>query len=129
MDVCQILDETKNIVVVGISSNPSRTSRMIADFLIRNGYNVVGVNPGKPKIEGIDVYTSLKDIPFKIDIVNVFRKSEDIQQLIPDVLAVNPKVLWLQLGIRNDEAVAPVIEKGIVTIQDKCIKIEHGICF
>lgn len=129
MDVCQILDETKNIAVVGISSNPSRTSRMIADFLIGNGYNVVGVNPRKPKIEGMDVYASLKDIPFKIDIVNVFRRSEDIPQLIPDVLAINPKVLWLQLGIRNDEAVAPVIEKGIVTIQDKCIKIEHGICF
>jgi len=129
MDVCQILDETKNIAVVGISSNPSRTSRMIADFLIGNGYNVVGVNPRKPKIEGMDVYASLKDIPFKIDIVNVFRRSEDIPQLIPDVLAINPKVLWLQLGILNDEAVAPIIEKGIVTIQDKCIKIEHGICF
>ena len=129
MDICKILEESKNIAVVGISRNPFRMSRMIADFLVRNGYNVVGVNPGKPKIDGITVYANLKDIPFEIDIVDVFRKPEDIPQLIPDVLAVNPKVLWLQLGIRNDKAVEPVIKVEIQTIQDKCIKTEHGMCF
>ena len=129
MDICKILEESKTIAVVGISSNPNRTSRMIADFLIRKGYNVVGVNPGKPKIEGIEVFANLKDIPFEIDIIDVFRKPEDIPQIIPDVLAVNPKVLWLQLGIRNDDAVKPVVEKGIKTVQDRCIKIEHGMCF
>ena len=129
MDICNILEESKTIAVVGISSNPNRTSRMIADFLIGNGYTVVGVNPGKPKIEGIEVFANLKDIPFEIDIVDVFRKPEDIPQIIPDVLAVNPKVLWLQLGIRNDEAVEPIVEKGIKTVQDRCIKIEHGMCF
>ena len=129
MDICKILEESKTIAVVGISSNPNRTSRMIADFLIRKGYNVVGVNPGKPKIEGIEVFANLKDIPFEIDIIDVFRKPEDIPQIIPDVLAVNPKVLWLQLGIRNDNAVEPVVEKGIKTVQDRCIKIEHGMCF
>jgi len=129
LEICQILEEAKNIAVVGISSNPNRTSRIIADFLVRMGYNVVGVNPGKPKIEGIEVFANLKDIPFEIDIIDVFRKPVDIPQLIPDVLAVNPKVLWLQLGIRNDDAVEPVIKRGIKTVQDKCIKIEHGICF
>lgn len=129
MDICEILEKSKNIAVVGISSNPNRTSRIIADFLVRKGYKVVGVNPGKPKIDGMDVYANIRDIPFSIDIVNVFRKPEDIPQVIPDVLAVNPKVLWLQLGIRNDEAVEPVIKKGIETIQDRCIKIEHGMCF
>ena len=129
MDICKILKEAKTIAVVGISSNPNRTSRMIASYLQFVGYNVVGVNPGAPKIEGIDVYAKLPDIPFKIDIVNVFRKSEDVAQIIPDVLATNPKVLWLQLGIWNDEAVQPCIDKGIATIQDKCIKIEHKICF
>lgn len=129
MDICKILEDSKTIAVVGISSNPNRMSRIIANYLIHYGYNVVGVNPGKPKIEGIEVYANLKDIPFEIDIVDVFRKSEDIPQIIPDVLAANPKVLWLQLGIRNDEAVKPVIEKGILTIQDMCIKVEHGMCF
>ncbi len=129
MNMCKILDESKTIAVIGISSNPNRISRIIADYLIHNGYNVVGVNPGIPKIDGMDVYSNLRDIPFAIDIVNVFRKSEDIPQVIPDVIAVNPKVLWLQLGIRNDEAIEPVTKRGIETIQNRCIKIEHGMCF
>jgi len=129
MDICKILKDSKTIAVVGISSNPTRTSRRIADYLIDAGYKVVGVNPGIPKIEGMDVYSNLTDIPFDIDIVNVFRRPEDIPQIIPDVLAVKPKVLWLQLGISNDEAVQPCIDNGITTIQDKCIKIEHSICF
>jgi len=129
LDICKILEDSKTIAVVGISSNPTRMSRIVASYLQHYGYNIVGVNPGKPKIEGMEVYANLKDIPFEIDIVDVFRRSEDIPQVIPDVLAVNPKVLWLQLGIRNDEAVKPVIEKGIVTIQDMCIKVEHGMCF
>ena len=128
MNTCEILKKHKTIAVVGVSSNPTRTSRMIVDYLQYAGYNVVGVNPGKPKIAGLDVYANLTDIPFEIDIVNVFRKSEDIPQIIPDVLTVKPKVLWLQLGIRNDEAVQPCIDKGIETIQDRCIKIEHSIC-
>lgn len=111
MDVCKILEESKTIAVVGISSNPTRISRMIANYLQNAGYIVVGVNPGKPEIDGMDVYAKLTDIPFEIDIVDVFRKPEDIPQIIPDVLASNPKVLWLQLGISNDEAVQPCIEK------------------
>ncbi len=129
MNICEILKGPKTIAVVGISSNPNRTSRMIVDYLIDAGYNVVGVNPGKPKIDGIEVYAKLTDIPFHIDIINVFRKSKDIPQLIDDVFTVNPKCFWLQLGIRNDKAVKPCVDKGIITIQDKCIKIEHSICF
>ncbi len=128
IDLCGILEEVKTIAVVGISSNPMRTSRDIASYLQMNDYNIVGVNPGKPKIEGMEVYASLKDIPFEIDIVDVFRRSEDIPQLIPDVLAVKPKYLWLQLGIRNDKAVQPVIDAGITVIQDTCIKVAHMYC-
>jgi len=128
IDLCGILEKVKTIAVVGISSNPMRTSRDIASYLQMNDYNIVGVNPGKPKIEGMEVYASLKDIPFEIDVVDVFRRSEDIPQLIPDVLAVKPKYLWLQLGIRNDKAVQPVIDAGITVIQDTCIKVAHMYC-
>lgn len=129
MNICDILKNSKNIAVVGISNNPARTSRNIAEYLVMNGYNVVGVNPGKPEIQGIEVYSNLKEIPIAIDIVNVFRKSESIPELIPDVLEINPKALWLQLGIQNDAAVAVVIEKGITTIQNRCIKVDYGMCF
>jgi len=126
---CKILHHVKTIAVVGISHNPYRTSRDIATFLQSKNYRVVGVNPATPEIEGMEVFKSLKDIPFKIDLVNVFRKSEDIAELIPDVLEINPDYLWLQLGIRNDEAVKPVLEKGIECVQNYCIKVEYLNCF
>lgn len=126
--VCDILKESRNIAVVGISNKPGRDSGRIAVYLKESGYNVVGVNPQIREFPGIQVYPSLKDVPFKIDIVDVFRRSDAIPDIISDVLAVNPKVLWLQLGIRNDAAVAPVIQAGIETIQDKCILVEHRFC-
>jgi predicted CoA-binding protein len=130
-NICEILGHSKTIAVVGISGNPNRTSRSIAEYLRHNGYTVVGVNPNTnfTDANGIKVYNSLEEISEPIDIVNVFRKSEDIPFIIDDVLKVKPKVLWLQLGIRNDEAVKPIIEKDIATIQDKCIKVEHSYYF
>ncbi len=129
VDYCKILKETKTIAVVGISHNPNRTSREIADFLVRKGYKVVGVNPGITKAGDIEVYPNLQAIPFEIDIVDVFRRSETIGDLIPDVLAKNPKVLWLQLGIRNDDAVRPAERQGITVIQDRCILVTYNECF
>lgn len=130
MDICKILKESKTIAIVGFSKNPARVSREIALYLDNYKYNVIGINPGinENEVDGMKVYKSLKDVPVKIDMVNVFRKPETISEIIPDVLAVNPDVLWLQLGIRNDEAVKPAEEKGITVIQDKCIKIEHSNC-
>ena len=124
-----IFTNAKTIAVVGISHNQNRPSREIAEFLVREGYKVVGVNPGIKNAGDIPVYPDLKSIPFDIDIVDVFRKSEDIPSIIPGVLDKNPKVLWLQQGIRNDEAVAPVTEKGIKVIQDKCIAVYYRLCY
>ncbi len=128
-ELCYILKDSKTIAVVGLSGNPVLTSRRIADFLLHKGYHVVGVNPTIKNAGKIEIYPSLRDVPFPIDIVDVFRRSEDIPELIPDVLAVRPKVLWLQLGIYNDEAVRPVTEAGIETIQDTCIYVSYNSCF
>lgn len=129
-DVCEILNKSKTIAVLGISRNMGRTSTSIAHYLKRNGYNVVGVNPNHnfTDSDGIKIYNSLLEIPHQIDIVNVFRRSEDIPEIMSDVLENNPKVLWLQLGIYNDTAVGPAIAKGIKVIQDTCIKVEHSFC-
>ena len=126
-ETCEILKTYKNIAVVGYK--PGRISGDIAHLLSDNGYNVVGVNPVYKGEAPIQVYSSLTEIPHKIDIVDVFRRSEFIPDLIPDVLKINPKVLWLQLGIRNDEAVQPAIDTGIKVIQDTCIKVEFFRCF
>jgi len=125
---CEILKNSKKVAVFGISHNSNRTSREIADYLKSNGYEVVGVNPAISKAGDIDVYPSLKDIPFEIDIVDVFRRSEHIPDMIDDVLAAGPKVLWLQLGIRNNEAVKSAEEKGITVVQDECIAVIHSRC-
>ena len=129
-DKCNILKHANSVAVVGLSRNRERTSRRIADYLVDHGYKVVGVNPNKSftDADGIKVFNSLSDIPHSIDIVNVFRKSEDIPSLINDIIEADPKVLWLQLGIRNDHAVKTIKDRGIAVIQDKCIKIEHSLC-
>ena len=126
---CKILKDVKTIAVVGISHNPNRTSRDIAAFLQSKNYKVVGVNPATPEIEGMEVYSSLTKIPYHVELVNVFRRSDNILELIPDVLQIMPKYLWLQLGIRNDEAIHTAIAKGITCIQDCCIKVEYLHCF
>lgn len=128
--ICELLEQSKNIAVIGFSKDPLRTSRRIASYLVENNYKVFGVNPtiDSEEIDGIKIYKSLRDIPVQIDIVNVFRRSKTIGDLIQDVLHTNPKALWLQSGIRNDEAVKPVADKGITTIQDQCILVEHGQC-
>ena len=122
-----ILSNAKTIAVVGISHNADRTSRVIAEFLVKAGYEVVGVNPAISKAGNITVYKTLNDIPFEIDIVNVFRRSETISEIIPDVINKKPKVLWLQEGIRNDEAVKPAKEAGIEVIQDSCIAVFYRL--
>lgn len=127
-EICQILSEAKTIAVVGLSDNPERTSRQIAEFLVNKGYKVVGVNPIIKKAGEIEVYPNLTAIPFEIDIVDVFRRSETIPEIVEDILNINPKVLWLQQGIRNDSAVIPIIERGIYTIQDKCIAVYYNLC-
>lgn len=129
--LCDILRDSKNIAVVGLSKSGNRTSNQIAAYLTGHGYNVAGVNPTADldNINGIPVYKSLKDIPFKIDIVDVFRRSETIDELIPDVIERQPNVFWLQSGIRNDKAVSPLRHHGIIVVQDECIMVNHNRCF
>lgn len=127
-EICNMLETSKNIAVVGISSDPAKTSRGIAQYLAENNYRVAGVNPAAPVFPGITVYKSLLDIPYRIDIVDVFRKSEDIAPLIPDIIKIKPKCMWLQQGIRDDIASEEVFNNGISVVQDKCIYVYHKQC-
>jgi len=113
---------------VGISGNPNKYGRFIAEYLFDAGYGVVGVNPNLDSAGRIKVYPRLTDIPFVPDIINVFRRSKFIPELIPDILKRGTKTLWLQSGIRNDKAVEPVAEAGIHIIQDTCIMVTHKMC-
>jgi uncharacterized protein len=125
---CALLKSAKTIAVVGLSDKQGRTSRAIAETLVTKGYKVVGVNPNISKSGEIDIYNNLTEIPFPIDIVNVFRRSETIPELVSDILKIKPKALWLQQGIRNDEAVKPIMDAGIITVQDRCIAVCYNLC-
>jgi uncharacterized protein len=124
-EINNLLETSKNIAVVGISSDPGKISRRIAEYLVNNNYRVAGVNPAAPLIPGITVYKSLLDIPYKIDIVNVFRKSETINELVSDIIKIRPVCMWLQLDIVNDSAAEEVFNNSISIVQDKCILVCH----
>lgn len=131
METKEILQKYKIIAVVGFSDNPDRDSYGISDFMNRNGYKVIGVNPrldGKT-INGIVCYSALKDVPERVDIVNIFRKPEAVEGIVEEVLQMKerPAVVWAQLGITNEEAKKLAGENGIIYIEDKCIYVEHKL--
>lgn len=122
----EIFEKYRRIAVVGMSNNPQKPARRIPAFFIARGYDVIPVNPFHEKILGRKSYPTLEEIPEDIDIVNVFRPSEEVPQVVEQVLARlkqrgDVKVLWLQEGIRHDEAAKKAEEAGLIVIQDQCM--------
>jgi len=124
-EILDILKNNKTIAVIGMSKNPDKDANSVPAYMIEKGYNVIPVNPTADVILGRKSYRKLSDIPEKVDIVDVFRPSEDVPNYVDDVIAKKPKVFWMQLGIRNDQAARRVAEKGITVIQDRCLLQEH----
>jgi len=125
----RILRDTKIIAMVGLSANWWRPSFFAAKYLQERGYRVVPVNPQYPEILGEKSYRSLREIPFKIDVVDCFRKSEEIPALADDAIAIGAKVLWMQLGVINQAAAEKAEAAGLEVVMDRCMKIEHGRLF
>ena len=124
-EIKEILQESKIIAVVGLSANASKPSYDVARYLIAHGYQVVPVNPAYDEVLGEPSYKSLLDIPFDVDIVDVFRKTEDIPPVVDEAIKKKAKTVWLQLGLIHDEAVEKAKEAGLKVVQNKCMKIEH----
>ena len=129
-----ILKESKTIAVVGLSPRPDRPSHEVARYLQEHGYRIVPINPGMhgKQILGEVCFASLREAAaalapkgVQIDMVDCFRKSEDIPPLAEDAIAIGARFLWLQLGVRNDNAVRRAEEAGLLAVQDKCTHIEH----
>ena len=125
----RILKASKTIAVVGLSANWWRPSFFAAKYLQERGYRVVPVNPQYPEILGEKSYPSLREIPFKIDVVDCFRKSEEIPALADEAIAIGAKVLWMQLGVINQAAAEKAEAAGLEVVMDRCMKIEHGRLF
>ena len=119
----------KVIAVVGLSADWFRPSYFAAKYMQAHGYTVIPVNPRYPDILGERCYKSLRDIPVKVDMVDVFRKTEDVGPIADDAIAIGAKVLWQQLGVRNVEAAARADAAGLECVMDRCVKIEHARLF
>jgi len=121
----KLLVETKTIAMVGASSNPDRTSNGIMKQLLAAGYHVIPVNPKETEVLGQKAYASLAAIPEKVEIVDVFRRSEDTPGIADEAIAIGAKVLWLQLGVTNEDAATRAKAGGLTVIMDKCIGATH----
>jgi predicted CoA-binding protein len=127
--IAGVLKSTKTIALVGASPNPDRPSNRVMGFLLQRGYRVFPVNPGQAgkQILGQDVYASLADVPEPVDMVDVFRASEYLDSVVDEALALDqlPKVIWAQLGVRDDQAAVKAEAAGIQVIMDRCPAIEY----
>ena len=123
-----LLLDTKVIAVVGLSANPDRPSNQVAWYLHHQGYRLFGVNPAcpEPEVFGVPMLPSLDQVPEPIDLVDVFRRPEYTPQVARDAAAAGAGAVWLQLGIRSDEARAVVTEAGLRYVEDRCLKVEHA---
>ncbi len=128
-NLCEILRQSKNIAVVGISDRPGRDSGWIARFLKENGYKVFGVNPNLKSFDGIPVYSSLKEIPEPIDIVDIFRRSDFVLDIVKEAIEVKAKIVWMQLGVVNYDAQKLALDSGLQVIMNRCIAVEYRRCF
>jgi len=125
----RILKECRVIAVVGLSAQWHRPSHFAAKYLLEHGYRVIPVNPQYREVLGQKCYASLREIPEKVDMVDVFRKSADVMPIAEDAIAIGARVLWQQLGVRNEAAAARARAAGLETVMDRCVKIEHGRLF
>jgi predicted CoA-binding protein len=122
----RVLAQSRTIAVVGLSQHWHRPSFFAAKYLQEHGYRVIPVNPTVDAVLGETSYPTIAAIPDAVDVVDCFRKPGEMPSLAREAIAKGAKVLWMQLGIRNDEAAGIAIEAGLDVVMDRCMKIEHG---
>lgn len=121
-----ILTRYRRIAVVGCSRDKEKDAHRIPRYLKQQGYQIIPVNPSADRILGEKAYRSLKNIPSDFDIVQIFRPSKDVPSIVDEAIATGkPKVIWMQLGIRNDEAARRAGAAGMKVVQDRCMGVEH----
>ena len=122
----KILNNAKNVAIVGLSDKPQRASNFVGSYLISEGYSVTPVNPMKTEILGRKCYPDLSSVPEKIDLVDIFRRPQDCEAIVKEAIEVGAKAVWMQLSIVNRDAAQLALEAGLDVVMDRCIKMEHG---
>jgi uncharacterized protein len=128
-DRLRILQRYRRIAMVGLSSNPFRPSHFAAIYMLAEGYHIVPVNPREKEILGQTCYASLRDIPEKVEIVDIFREPSAVPPIVEDAIAIGAKVVWMQLGVINEAAAQRALAAGLEVVMDACVKIEHARFF
>jgi predicted CoA-binding protein len=121
----KVLRESKTIAVVGLSPKPNRPSHQVACYLMEVGYTIIPVNPGQDIILGQTCYPNLRDIPTPVDMVDIFRRQEEVLPIVEDAICIGARFIWMQEGIVNEEAAAKGKAAGLTVIMDRCTKIDH----
>lgn len=133
-DRLRLLQQYRHVAIVGVSADPYRPSHFVAIYLQAEGYDIIPINPryAGQTLLGKRVYATLteaKEAGEQIEVVDVFRRAENVPPIAEEAIAIGAKVLWLQLGIRNEEAAGKAQEAGLTVVQDRCMKIEHARFF
>ena len=123
--IFDLLTKYKTIAVVGLSSNPMRPSYGVTEYMQSSGYHIIPVNPNETDVLGEPSYANLEEVPQKIEIVDIFRRAEEIPPVVDAAIRVGAKVVWMQQGITNEPAAEKARAAGITVIMDACILIEH----
>lgn len=121
-----LLRECSRIAVVGLSPKESRDSNRVTRYLMEQGYEVIPVNPGQREILGKTCYRTLKDIPFRVDMADLFLNPARVPQVVDQAIEVGIKAIWMQLGVIHHEAAERARQAGIRVVMDRCIMVEHG---
>jgi uncharacterized protein len=125
-EITEILRHYRVVAVVGLSGDPRRPSYQVAHYLQEQGYRIVPVNPGCREVLGEKCYARLQDIPFPVEIVDIFRKVEAIPAIVEAAIALGAKVVWMQQGLEDPQAARRARQAGLRVVMDRCLKIEHS---
>ena len=121
----RILTESRRIAIVGLSPKTQRPSHQVARYLMAAGYTIIPVNPGQETILGLPCYPNLRAIPTKVDLVDIFRRPEEVLPIVEEAIVIGAKFIWMQEGIVNEAAAKKAAAAGIPVIMDRCTKIDH----
>jgi uncharacterized protein len=124
-----ILESCHVVAIVGLSSNLEKASNHVGVYLKENGYKIIPVNPNEKIIFGETCYPDLISVPENIDVVDIFRRSEDVDIIVEDAIKIKAKAIWMQEGISNNSAAKKAIQAGLKVVQNKCMKKEHSRWF
>lgn len=122
----KILEDCRTIAVVGLSSSPARASNGVAGYMKRQGYKIIPVNPKEEQVFGEKSYPTLADVPIKIDLVDVFRRSEEAGKVVDEAIKVGAKAVWLQEGVIDNAAAERAQQAGLLVVMDRCWLKEHA---